>query len=198
MELYKFFYDTGVLPVVTMDSVEHAVGTAQALCAGGIPVMEMTLRTGTVLTVDQAKAAQQAGARFIVSPGFSVPLADWCREQALPFLPGCVTPSEILAALDAGLWALKYFPAKIHGGLAGMKLLSGPFPQVRFVPTGGIDAANFVEYLRAPFVQAVGGSWVCPAPLIQQAAYGEIEARAAAASAAVRELERGTASSMAL
>lgn len=171
-----------VIPVVVLDDAKNAVPTAHALLAGGIDVMEITLRTdaaldsiravskqcpemlvgaGTVLTVEQARAAAEAGARFIVSPGFDKELVKWCLDNDMTVTPGCVTPTEIMAALKMGVNVLKFFPANIYGGLPAMKGLSGPFGQVKFIPTGGVNGQNIGEYSAAPFVHAVGGSWVC-------------------------------------
>ena len=171
-----------IVPVVVMEHAENAIGTANALLAGGVDIMEITLRTGaglesikkvadtcpdvcigagTVLTLDQCKQAVDAGARFIVSPGFDHDLVKWCVENDVAVTPGCVTPTEITAALSLGVNILKFFPANIYGGLPAMKALSGPFGNVKFVPTGGISANNLVEYAAEPFIHAVGGSWLC-------------------------------------
>jgi len=172
----------GVVPVVVLDKTEDAVLTAKALLAGGVDVMEITLRTaaglssirevaknspgtcvgaGTVLNLEQCKEAVDAGARFIVSPGFDREMVQWCIENAVAVTPGCVTPTEIMAALSLGVNVLKFFPANIYGGLPAMKALSGPFGNVKFMPTGGISSGNLAEYISAPFIHAVGGSWLC-------------------------------------
>lgn len=172
----------GVVPVVVLRDAKDAVPTARALLAGGVDVMEITFRTaaaqdsiravaencpemlvgaGTVVNPEQCKAAAACGARFIVSPGFDAEIVSWCVEHGVAACPGCVTPSEIMAAMRLGLDVVKFFPANIYGGLAAMKALSGPFPGVRFIPTGGINGENLQEYLEAPFVFAVGGSWIC-------------------------------------
>ena len=176
-----------VVPVVVLERVEDAVPTAQALLAGGVDTMEITFRTpcaadairavaencpdmlvgaGTVLNVAQAKLAVQMGAKFIVSPGFDSETVDWCIENGIAVTPGCVTPTEIMMALRHGLKAVKFFPAKVYGGLNAMKNLAAPFAGVKFLPTGGIDGSNIREYVEAPFVFAVGGSWVCPKEVI--------------------------------
>ncbi|MCI9155940.1 MAG: bifunctional 4-hydroxy-2-oxoglutarate aldolase/2-dehydro-3-deoxy-phosphogluconate aldolase [Lawsonibacter sp.] len=198
MEVNQQMRRRGVVPVVTLRNTEDAVPTAQALLAGGLDVMEVTLRTpcaleairriareaprmcvgaGTVLTIGQTEQAAEAGAQFIVSPGFSGTQAAWCRENGLMLLPGCVTATEILAAMEQGLHILKFFPAKTCGGLDGMHLLHGPFPEVRFVPTGGINGENFLDYLAAPFIHAVGGSWLCPVQDIEAGRFAEITQR---------------------
>lgn len=198
MELEQRMYCRGVIPVVTLHKVEDALPTARALLSGGLDLMEVTLRTpcaldairhiaqevpqmyvgaGTVLTVPQTEQAVEAGARFIVSPGFSASQADWCRENGQTLLPGCVTPTEILAAMEYGLRILKFFPAKTYGGLDGMTQLHGPFPEIRFVPTNGINGENYLAYLATPFVHAVGGSWLCPAKDIEAGRFPEIAQR---------------------
>ena len=172
-----------VVPVVVLDKAEDAVPTAKAMAAGGVDTMEITFRTacapeaikavaencpevcvgaGTVLNLEQAKLAVQMGAKFIVSPGFSDEVVSWCVENGIPVAPGCVTPTEIMAALKHGLKMIKFFPANVYGGLNAMKNLSAPFVGVKFLPTGGVNAANIKEYIDAPFIHAVGGSWVCP------------------------------------
>ena len=175
--------NAGVVPVVVLDRAEDAIPTARAMLAGGVDVMEITFRTaaaaeairnvaaecpemlvgaGTVLTVEQCEKAVALGAKFIVSPGFDAEIVDWCVERGVAVAPGCVTPTEIMAALKRGLSVVKFFPAGIYGGLKAMKALAAPFGQVKFIPTGGVSADNLAEYAAAPFVHAVGGSWLCP------------------------------------
>lgn len=175
--------NAGVVPVVVLERAEDAVPVARAMLAGGVNVMEITFRTaaaaeairnvavecpemlvgaGTVVTVEQCEKAVALGAKFIVSPGFDGEIVDWCVERSVAVTPGCVTPTEIMAALKRGLSVVKFFPAGIYGGLKAMKALSAPFGQVKFIPTGGVSADNLAEYAAAPFVHAVGGSWLCP------------------------------------
>ena len=175
--------NAGVVPVVVLERAEDAVPAARAMLAGGVDVMEITFRTaaaaeairnvaaecpemlvgaGTVLTVEQCEKAVALGAKFIVSPGFDAEIVDWCVERGVAVAPGCVTPTEIMAALKRGLSVVKFFPAGIYGGLKTMKALAAPFGQVKFIPTGGVSADNLAEYAAAPFVHAVGGSWLCP------------------------------------
>ena len=172
-----------VVPVVVLDRAEDAIPTAKALVAGGVDTMEITLRTacaadairevaencpdilvgaGTILNVEQAKLAVEMGAKFIVSPGFSEEVVAWCVENNIPVAPGCVTPTEIMGARKYGLTMVKFFPANVYGGLNAMKNLSAPFVGLKFLPTGGVNTANIKEYWDAPFIHAVGGSWVCP------------------------------------
>ena len=173
----------GVVPVVVLDEAKDAVPTAKAMLAGGVDVMEITFRTaaapdaikavaescpdmlvgaGTILNLEQCKLAVQMGAKFIVSPGFDAGVVGWCMENGIAVTPGCVTPTEITAAVNMGLKVVKFFPANVYGGLNAMKNLSAPFVGLKFLPTGGVNAGNIKEYVDAPFIHAVGGSWVCP------------------------------------
>ncbi len=172
-----------VVPVVVLDRAEDAVPTANAMVAGGVDVMEITFRTacaadaikavadscpdmlvgaGTVLNVEQAKLAVSMGAKFIVAPGFDAETVAWCVENGIAVCPGCVTPTEIMAAIKLGLKVVKFFPANVYGGLNAMKNLSAPFVGIKFIPTGGVNADNIHDYVTAPYIHAVGGSWVCP------------------------------------
>lgn len=172
-----------VVPVVVLEKAEDAIPTAKAMLAGGVDTMEITFRTacapeaikavaencpevlvgaGTVINLEQCKLAVSMGARFIVSPGYSEEIVSWCVENNIPVTPGCVTPTEIMAAVNHGLKVIKFFPANVYGGLNAMKNLSAPFVGLKFLPTGGVNTANIREYIDAPFVHAVGGSWVCP------------------------------------
>ena len=172
-----------VVPVVVLENVEDAVHTAKAMAAGGVDTMEITFRTacapeaiqavaencpevlvgaGTIVNVEQAKLAVEMGAKFIVSPGFSDEVVGWCVENNVPVTPGCVTPTEIMAAMKHGLKLVKFFPANVYGGLNAMKNLAAPFVGMKFLPTGGVNSGNIKEYIDAPFIHAVGGSWVCP------------------------------------
>ena len=183
MDIMKKLSNAGIVPVVVIDDAKDAVPTAQALLAGGIDVMEITFRTaaapdaikavsdncpdmlvgtGTVITLEQCQKAVEMGAKFIVSPGFDAEGVKWCVDNGVAITPGCVTPSEIMAAIKLGLNVVKFFPANVYGGLSAMKALSGPFGGIKFIPTGGVNAQNVGEYISAPFIHAVGGSWVCP------------------------------------
>lgn len=173
----------GIVPVVVLEDAKDAVFTANALLAGGIDVMEITFRTaaaaasikavsescpdmlvgaGTVLNPEQCELAVKMGAEFIVSPGFDREVVAYCLKNGISVIPGCVTPTEITAAVNMGLKVVKFFPANVYGGLKAMKSLSAPFAGIRFIPTGGINAENVREYIDAPFIHAVGGSWICP------------------------------------
>ena len=172
-----------VVPVVVLDKAEDAIPTAKAMAAGGVDTMEITFRTacapeaikavaencpevlvgaGTIINVEQAKLAVEMGAKFIVSPGFSEEVVSWCVENGIAVAPGCVTPTEIMGALKHGLKMVKFFPANVYGGLNAMKNLSAPFVGLKFLPTGGVNNGNIKEFIDAPFIHAVGGSWVCP------------------------------------
>ena len=186
-EILKKLGQAGLIPVVVIDDVDLAVPATEALTAGGLPVMEITLRTeqgipaikkvaeafpdmlvggGTVLSVENAKRAVDAGARFIVTPGFDPEVVEWCLKNDVAITPGCVTPTEIGRALGYGLNVLKFFPANVYGGIEGCKALSGPFGSVKFIPTGGIDGNNLADFADKPYIHAIGGGWLCkPADL---------------------------------
>jgi len=185
----------GVVPVVAIDAVDHALGLGRALIDGGLPCAEITFRTaaaadaiqamtsnypemlvgaGTVLTVAQAQKAADAGARFVVTPGFDAAIVDWCIERDMPVTPGVMTPTEINMALNKGLTELKFFPAETAGGVKTLKAISGPYGGVRFIPTGGINAANLTDYLRLPMVIACGGSWLVKKQLIADGEFDRI------------------------
>ena len=129
---------------------------------------EMSIGAGTVINAEQCRAALKAGAKFIVSPGLSVSVAEVCRENGVPYYPGCVTPTEIMQALELGITTVKFFPANIYGGLKALKALSAPFPQVRFIPTGGVDRGNIDEFLSFDKVAAIGGSFFVKEALEKQ------------------------------
>lgn len=187
----------GIVPVVVIKDVSKAEGLARALCAGGIPVAEVTFRTesaqeaireiarnvpeiivgaGTVHTVEQAKAAVESGAKFIVTPGFAAKTVQWCVENGIPVFPGCSGPAEIESAMEFGLSTVKFFPAEAYGGIKTLKALSGPYGGIRFMPTGGINEKNIGDYLALPSVAACGGSWMVPAALVEQGDFAGITA----------------------
>jgi 2-dehydro-3-deoxyphosphogluconate aldolase / (4S)-4-hydroxy-2-oxoglutarate aldolase len=197
----------GVVPVIAIDRADDAVPLARALLAGGIGCAEITFRTaaaaeairrltgevremlagaGTVLTVQQAEQAALAGAQYIVSPGFDAAVVDWCQEHHVPVLPGVATPTEINMALARGVKILKFFPAEEFGGVRMLKALYGPYPEVRFIPTGGIRAHNLAEYLALPNVAACGGSWMATSRMIAEGQFAEIARLSTEARAIVR------------
>lgn len=192
-----------VMPVIVLDDVADAAPLARALVAGGIRVLEVTMRTpvaldcvrairaavpdaivgvGTITSVADMNAAIAAGAVFGVSPGATPALLAKANELNFPFLPGVMTPSDAMAALAAGYTAMKLFPAKQAGGIEMLKALGGPFPQLLFCPTGGIDAESAPQFLALPNVACVGGSWLAPAALVAKKDWAEIEKRAIAAA----------------
>ncbi|MEX1377473.1 MAG: bifunctional 4-hydroxy-2-oxoglutarate aldolase/2-dehydro-3-deoxy-phosphogluconate aldolase [Eubacteriales bacterium] len=172
----------GLIPVVVFEKAEYALPTAKAMIDGGLPVMEVTLRTdaalesmklikdkypeiilgaGTVLNVEQTKNAVEAGCEFIVSPGFNDDVVQYCINNNILVTPGCVTPTEIEHALSFGINVIKFFPASIYGGMKACKALNGPYRMVKFVPTGGVSLDNLTEYADKEFIHAIGGGWLC-------------------------------------
>ena len=187
--------DAPVIPVIVLNDVAHAVPMARALVAGGVRMLEVTLRTphalacieaiardvpeavvgaGTVRTAADAQAAAMAGARFAVSPGYTLAVGQACRDVGLALLPGVATGSEIMMAQEDGLTELKFFPAMQAGGPAMLKAWSGPFSDVRFCPTGGVSLLNAADFLALPNVVCVGGSWLVPADALAQGEWARI------------------------
>ena len=195
-----------VIPVLVIEDLAHAVPLAQALVAGGLPVLEVTLRTdcaldairamaqvegavlgaGTVLTPDQMSEARAAGARFAVAPGATSALIDAARLNEMPLLPGAQTCSEVMHLLEQGYTVQKFFPAEAIGGANALKSIAGPLPQVTFCPTGGISATRAPEYLALSNVACVGGSWVAPKDAMAAGDWGAITALAQAAAQLAR------------
>ncbi len=195
-EIIRRISEIGVVPVIKLNHPERdAIPLARALRAGGVPVAEVTFRAagaeiairamreefpdmivgaGTVLTTDQVKAAVDAGAQFIVSPGFNPKTVECCQSLDVPILPGCTTPTEIEAALGYGLEVVKFFPAEQSGGLAKIKAMSAPFSMVKFMPTGGISLKNLGEYLANKAIAGCGGSYMVTVELIDNGRWDEI------------------------
>ncbi len=194
-DITKRISNLGIVPVIKLDDAADAAPLAKALLKGGIGCAEVTFRTdaaeqaiknivkevpdmlagaGTVLTVDQAKRAIGAGAKFLVSPGFNEKVVRYAIEQGVPIVPGCSNPSDVERALELGLTDIKFFPAEQAGGLAMIKALCGPYTTVRFMPTGGINPDNFLEYLASDKIIAVGGSWMVKADLIKEKKFDKI------------------------
>ena len=209
MDSLKRLAASAVVPVVVLENAKDAAPTANALFAGGVDVMEITFRTaaaadsikavvdscpgmlvgaGTVVSLEQCKNAVECGAKFIVSPGFDEEIVRWCVENGVVVLPGCVTPTEIMAAIRNGLNIVKFFPASVYGGLEAMKTLAAPFGGMKFIPTGGVDIKNLAEYLAAPFVYAVGGSWLCPKKEIVAGNFEAVTALSLEAGAIIKEV----------
>ena len=180
--------DFKVIPVVVLNNEEEAKAQLSALRDGGLLVAEITFRTeyalqgikyaiknfpdilvgaGTVINEKQCEQAIKAGCKFIVSPGLSKDVALCCKKHHVPYLPGCVTPTEIMMALDLDLNIVKFFPAKVYGGLSAIKALGAAFPQVKFVPTGGVDSSNLKEFLLDKHVQAIGGSFMMKGDIVK-------------------------------
>jgi 2-dehydro-3-deoxyphosphogluconate aldolase/(4S)-4-hydroxy-2-oxoglutarate aldolase len=197
--LLKVMEGQPVIPVLKIDRAEDAVPLARALAKGGLPAIEITLRTpaaieairraaaevpeaivgaGTILDADHFAQAAEAGAKFIVSPGLTPQLVEAAASSEVPLLPGAITPSEIMAARQAGYSLLKFFPAEQAGGAGFLKALSSPLAGIRFCPTGGISAKNAAEYLSLPNVVCVGGSWIAPDALVKDGKWDEIAALA--------------------
>jgi 2-dehydro-3-deoxyphosphogluconate aldolase/(4S)-4-hydroxy-2-oxoglutarate aldolase len=194
---------TGLVPVVVIENAEDAVPAAEALLAGGLDIMEITMRTeegiqaiknvaeacpemlvgaGTVLTLEKCQEAVAAGAQFIVAPGFNEKIVAWCVENDVAVTPGCVTPTEIEAALAYGVHVVKFFPAGTYGGVGACKSLYGPYrsANISFIPTGGVDLSNLAEYADKPYIHAVGGSWLCKTSAIASHDFDSITAVARA------------------
>ncbi len=202
------FYEIGIIPVLEIDSVQGAVPLAEALLAGGLPVAEVTMRTGaavesiriianevpqimvgagTVTSRDQAEAARDAGAQYLVSPGIVEEVVVWAQENQIPMIAGAVTPTEIMHGIRLGLHVLKFFPAETMGGLKAIESMSDPFPGVRFIPTGGIRPENASQYLQHERIHAVGGSWMAKRQMIAEGNFDEIKRLAKEASNIVKQ-----------
>lgn len=187
----------GIVPVVVLNDAEDAEPVAKALCAGGLPVAEVTFRTdaaeesirimknkfpemlvgaGTVLTTEQAERAINAGAAFIVSPGFNPTVVKYCMDREIPVTPGCNNPSAMEGAMELGLDVVKFFPAEASGGLKAIKAMAAPYVNLKFMPTGGINEKNIGEYLAFPRIIACGGSWMVSSDLVKNKEFDKIEA----------------------
>ncbi len=201
------FHELGVIPVVVLEDAKDAEALGKALCDGGLPVAEVTFRTdaaeesirimaskfpdmlvgaGTVLTVEQARRAVAAGAKFIVSPGFNPKVVQYCVDNDIPVTPGIQTPTEIEMALEFGLKVVKFFPAEAAGGLKMIKALAGPYVNTYFMPTGGISLENAPEYLKYNKIWAVGGSWIAKKDEIAAGRFEDIKVKAEEAAALVK------------
>lgn len=204
MNIVEIMKASPVMPVIVLHDLNHAVPLARALLAGGIRILEVTMRTpqaldsvrairaavpdaivgvGTVTSAADLHAAMAAGAQFGVSPGSSPALLKAIKDSGLPFLPGTMTPSDVLATREAGFTAMKLFPAQQAGGIGMLKALGSVFSDVMFCPTGGIDASAAPGFLALPNVACVGGSWLAPAALVKAEKWAEIEQLAREASA---------------
>lgn len=187
-DIFEQIGEYGIVPLVTLDDPNDAVPLARALVAGGIPIAEVTFRTdaggeaikrmakevpeiivgaGTVHDIDHAKETLDNGGKFVITPGFNAKVVDWCVKNNMPVCPGTVVPSDIEEAMNFGLKVVKFFPAAAYGGVNTLKALAGPFGNIKFVPTGGVDLNNFTEFLDLSNVAAVGGSFIPPSSLVK-------------------------------
>lgn len=208
-DILRRIEEIGIVPVVVLGREEDATMIGEVLCENGLFCAEITLRTkeavrvlrkmkkefpqmllgaGTVLTKEQVDAVIDAGAEFIVSPGFDVDIVDYCLERKILILPGCVTPTEVAKAVKRGIKVVKFFPSEQFGGLSTMKALAAPYPQVRFMPTGGIDIHNLREYLSWNKIIACGGSWMVQRELVRKGDYDTIGKLVKEARERVREI----------
>ena len=190
------FAELKVVPVVVLNNVKDAAPLAKALVEGGLPCAEVTFRTeaaaeslrimaeaysdmlvgaGTVLTTEQVDRAVEAGAKFIVSPGFDPEIVDYCIEKNIPVFPGCVTPSEVAQAVKRGLKVVKFFPAEQAGGLTMIKAMAAPYNMLKFMPTGGINTKNLKEYLACDKILCCGGSWMVKGDMVEAGEFDKIQ-----------------------
>lgn len=207
--VFSIIKSIGIVPVIKLENPKDSLLLGKALVEGGLPAAEVTFRTkaaaesiallkkefpalttgaGTVLTIEQAEAAMAAGASFIVTPGFNPRIVDFCLAKGMPVMPGINSPSQVEQGLERGLKLLKFFPAEVSGGVKMLKALHGPYADVSFVPTGGIDTSNLESYLQLPYVTAIGGSWMVKEDLIVSGQYDRITALCAEAVALVRRM----------
>ncbi len=204
---FSFLVNYRVIPVIAIHNAAHADPLGEALLEGGLPIAEVTFRTaaaaesikalarkenilvgaGTVLTPDQAQAAVDAGARFLVSPGFNPKVVAYCLKKNVSIFPGISNPTDIEMALDFGLEVVKFFPAEAYGGLKLLKAMSAPYHMMKFIPTGGIGPGNLLSYLKHPKVPACGGSWMVSSKLIMDQCFEEIVRLTREAMAIVKE-----------
>ena len=208
-EAIKRFSEVGIIPVVVLNDAKDAEPLGQALMEGGLPAAEVTFRTdaaeesirimsekfpdmlvgaGTVLTIDQAERAIAAGAKFIVSPGFDPEIVQFCLDRDIPVCPGVQTPSEVIQAYKFGLDHVKFFPAENSGGLAMIKAVGAAFPNMKFMPTGGISASNVTEYLENSKIFCCGGSWMVKGDMIKAGEFDKIKEKVAEAAAIVKKV----------
>lgn len=208
-EVLKKIGQTGIVPVVVLNEVKDAVPLVQSLINGGLPCAEVTFRTdaaqqsiaeisknfpqmfvgaGTVLTTEQVDRAVDAGAKFIVSPGFNPKVVEYCLKKEYPITPGIMTPTELEMALGFGLDVVKFFPAENAGGLKMIKAMAAPYTMMKFMPTGGINPENVREYLQCDKILACGGSWMVKGDLIKSGNFSEIEKLTKQAAQIVKEI----------
>jgi 2-dehydro-3-deoxyphosphogluconate aldolase/(4S)-4-hydroxy-2-oxoglutarate aldolase len=213
-DIFSRIRAAGIVPVIRLERAADATSLGAALSEAGLPIAEVTFRTaaaaeairilrserpgllvgaGTVLTLEQLESAIRAGASFVVTPGFNPRIVDACLERGVPIVPGVNSPSQVELGLERGLGLLKFFPAEASGGVKMLKALHGPYSEVAFVPTGGIDASNAASYLALPYVAAIGGSWMVGEEAIASGSWSRIAQLCAEAAALVRSIRSGTA-----
>jgi len=208
-EIITRFTALRVIPVAVVEQADDVLPLAETLVEGQLPCLEIVLRSdaavdairnisrrsdilvgaGTVLTIDQVKTAVDAGAQFMVSPGFNPTVASYCLDHRIPHIPGVCTPTEIEAGLELGLEVFKFFPAETSGGINALSAISEPYPQVQFIPTGGINAGNLADYLRHSKVLACGGTWIAGSDMIRSGRFDDILRNVRQASDIAKECE---------
>lgn len=209
MEIVERLSKFGIVPVIVINDTKDALPLAKALIDGNLPCAEITFRTaaaeesiriiskaypemlvgaGTVLSIEQVKKAINAGAKFIVAPGFDPELVDYCIKENIPVFPGCLTPSELTQAVKRNLEVVKFFPAETFGGLKAIKAVSAPFGSLKFMPTGGLNATNVVDYLLEKKIFACGGTWIAKKELIEAGEFDTIAKLAKEASDIVKKI----------
>lgn len=209
LNIFQRIKAAGIVPVIKLESPKNALSLGRALIKGGLPIAEVTFRTkaaaesiatltrelpelltgaGTVITLEQAQAAISAGASYIVTPGFNPRIVDYCVERGVTIIPGINSPSQVEQGLERGLTTLKFFPAEASGGVKMLKALHGPYSEVCFVPTGGIDLANLESYLSLAYVSAVGGTWMVKEDIIASGDYETVAEMCAQAVEKVFEI----------
>jgi len=188
-EIVKQIEDLKVVPVVAIENLDDADRLADALTAGGIPCAEITLRTDAGLAAIQAAAVIDAGAKFVVAPGFNPKTVSKCIEKNVPIFPGTSSPTDLEQALEFGLEIVKFFPAEAMGGVKTLKAFHGPYRKIRFMPTGGVSMANLLDYLSLPYVIGCGGSWMAKGDLIAAGRFDEITRMAAETVKLVKEFQ---------
>jgi 2-dehydro-3-deoxyphosphogluconate aldolase / (4S)-4-hydroxy-2-oxoglutarate aldolase len=207
--IFEQLHKIGIIPVIKINDANQAVELAKALRSGGLPAAEITFRSeaaaksiseiaknvsdfmvcaGTVLSVENAKLAVESGAQAVISPGTNPEVVEWCLANNVTVIPGCATPSEIERCMRMGLKAVKLFPAEVVGGIKMLKALSGPYADMKFMPTGGINASNVNDYLKLSNVIACGGSWMVPEKLLDLGEFAQIELLSSEASACLNTL----------
>lgn len=210
--IFEQIYQIGIIPVIKINDVTVSENLGEALLRGGLPAAEVTFRSdaapeaihamsqkvpdlllcaGTILNVENAKCAVEAGAKVIISPGINLEVIRWCRGKGIPVIPGCATPSEVEACMREGLKIVKLFPAEVLGGIKMLKALQGPYGTMKFMPTGGITPTTVFDYLIQPNVVACGGSWLTPEKLLNSDQFDKIEMLAREAAQIVLQAKKG-------